>query len=275
MRKTTGTIVCPSCNRLIDVSEPRCPFCNMPQPGLWGYAPALRRVVGGVGDLSRLIITACVVLYVLALLIDIRTVLQPTGILGILAPSRRSLFILGMTGNPVWGLGHWWTVLSAIYLHGGLLHILFNMMWIRNLGPAVEDIYGTSRFFIIFTVAGAVGFLCSNIFSGAPTIGASGSIFGLMAALILHGRRAGRSLMTRQILTMAVLIFLLGFVIPRVNIYAHAGGFAGGWLTAMLLGAGLREREGGREQLLALGLLIGSVLAIVASILTILVLLAR
>ena len=274
MRKTSGSIICPSCHKLIDVNEPRCPYCNAARPGLWGFAPVVRNLIGGVGDLSRLITTACITLYVLSLLMDPKSMLSMNGMLGILSPSRVSLFILGMTGTPVWQEGHWWTVLSAIYLHGGLLHIFFNMMWIRQLGPAVEDIYGSARFYIIFTVAGAVGFIVSNVISGAPTIGASGSIFGLMAALILHGWRAGQSFMTRQMVTLAVFVGLLGFVIPHVNNYAHIGGFLGGLGAAHVLGAGLRDREGGRDQLLALACLIGAALAIVTSAVVILRLLA-
>ena len=54
--------------------------------------------------------------------------------------------------TPVFGYGRWWTVLSAGWLHGGVLHILFNMMWVRQLGPAVADIYGAARMVIIYTI---------------------------------------------------------------------------------------------------------------------------
>ena len=77
--------------------------------------------------------------------------------------------------------GWWWTLLTAMYLHGSLLHIVFNMMWIRNLGPAAAEVYGPGRAFLLFNFAGASGFLVSNLMSGTPTIGASGSIFGLLA----------------------------------------------------------------------------------------------
>ncbi|MEE2629189.1 MAG: rhomboid family intramembrane serine protease, partial [Candidatus Latescibacterota bacterium] len=77
-----------------------------------------------------------------------------------LAPSPDSSFKVGMTGAyPVFGFGRWWTLITAIYLHGSLLHIGFNMMWVRQLGPVVEDLYGPMRLFVIFTVAGFTGFL--------------------------------------------------------------------------------------------------------------------
>ena len=59
--------------------------------------------------------------------------------------------------------GRWWTVLSASWLHGGVLHILFNMLWVRQLGPATAEIYGPGRMVIIYTVAGAVGFTLSSV----------------------------------------------------------------------------------------------------------------
>jgi len=90
-----------------------------------------------------------------------------------------------------WRDGYWWTIFTAIYLHGGLLHILFNVLWIRQLGPAVEEIYGPARLVIIFTVAGAAGFVASNMFNVWFTVGASGSIFGLLGAIIAYARKRG------------------------------------------------------------------------------------
>ena len=53
------------------------------------------------------------------------------------------MFLLGASGGiPVFGYGRWWTMLSASWLHGSLLHIIFNMMWVRDLGPVVADMFG-------------------------------------------------------------------------------------------------------------------------------------
>ena len=65
------------------------------------------------------------------------------------------LYLLGACGgSPVFEFGRWWTVISAGWLHGSLLHIIFNMMWVRDLGPVVADMYGAGRMVIIYTVAG-------------------------------------------------------------------------------------------------------------------------
>jgi rhomboid protease GluP len=187
-------------------------------------------------------------------------VLQPeaifhfSGLFSILSPGQRALYQLGMTGGIAWHEGWWWTVLTAIYLHGSLLHIFFNVMWIRNLGPAVTDVYGPARAFVIFSLAGAAGFLVSDSFTSASSIGASGSIFGLLAALIVYGRKRGHSEMTMQLWQWAGLMFVMGFVMSGVNNWAHAGGFAGGWVTAEAMRFS-EKRESRGVQLLALALL--------------------
>jgi rhomboid protease GluP len=266
MRQRIGSVVCDGCSRLIDVNEPKCPYCDRASPGLWGYGPVLRQLVGDLSDLSRPIIIVCVTLYAIALLIDFPGAMRSFGgnIFGLLSPSGRALYILGMTGGYTWARGFWWTIFSATLLHGGLLHILFNMYWVRNLAPTVQEYYGAGRLVVIFTLSGAIGFVLSNVLSGAPTIGASGSIFGLMAALILHGRRTGQAMMTRQLMMVAGMVFMMGFMLPGVNNWAHGGGFAGGWLVAMAMGAGTK-RESSAVQLVALACVAVTLLSIVAT----------
>ena len=207
MRQGQGSIVCAQCNQLVGINEETCPFCGAWRPGLFGWAPVLRSVIGVRLDLITLIVGAAVTLYALALLLQPEAIMNPSGLLSILSPGGRALYQLGMTGGVAWQLGWWWTLLTAIYLHGGLLHIVFNVMWIRNLGPVAADAYGPARTFVLFNIAGAAGFLASNVMSGAPTIGASGAIFGLLAALIVYG------------------------------------GFAGGWVAAHLMGFSDEHRE--------------------------------
>jgi len=127
-----------------------------------------------------------------------RGAFQMRGVFSLLAPDTASLLRFGASGSiPVFLVGHWWTVLSASWLHGSALHILFNMMWVRQLGPATADAYGPGRMVIIYTVAGAAGFLLSStagfylnwmpvpFLRGANlTVGASASIFGLLGAIL-------------------------------------------------------------------------------------------
>ena len=245
-------MICPRCGKLIGVGEERCPFCGAWRPGLYGFAPAIQRLFGTRLDIIPLIVATCVVLYVVALVIQPEAIFRPSGLFSILSPGSRALYQLGMTGGIAWQQRWWWTLLTAIYLHGGLLHIFFNVMWIRNLGPPVGEVYGPARGFVIFSVSGAIGFLLSNAMSGVASIGASGSIFGLLAALIVYGRRTGSSVLTAQIWQWALIMFVFGFLMPGINNWAHAGGFVSGWAVAEALRSGSERRESPLLQVLAL-----------------------
>ena len=255
MRQAEGSIVCAQCNQLVGVNEETCPFCGAWRPGLFGWAPVLRSVIGTRLDQITLIVGATVTLYVLALLLQPEAIMEGSGFLSILSPGGRALYQLGMTGGVAWELGWWWTLLTAIYLHGGLLHIFFNVMWIRNLGPVASDAYGPARAFVLFNISGAAGFLVSNTMSGAPTIGASGAIFGLLAALIVYGQKRGQSMLTQQLWQWAIILGILGFVMPSVNNWAHGGGFVGGWLAAQFMGFSDEHRESTGVMLASLGLI--------------------
>jgi len=166
------------------------------------------------------------------------------GFLNFLSPSSRALFLFGESGAlPVFAFGRWWTVLTAGWLHAGLLHIFFNMMWIRQLAPPTSEMYGPSRMIIIYTVAGIVGFTASTlagafvpILGGAGfTVGASAPIFGLLGALVYYGRRSGSSVVGDQAKSWAVMLFIFGFFFPGVDNWAHLGGFVGGYAAAKFL----------------------------------------
>ena len=103
--------------------------------------------------------------------------------------------------------------------------------------------------------AGAAGFLVSNLATNAPSIGASGSIFGLLAALIVYGRRSGASVLMAQLYQWAIVMFVMGFLMSGVNNFAHAGGFAGGWVAAEAMAFIDQRRESLGVQILALALL--------------------
>jgi len=241
MRKRSGAVVCPGCGKLVDVNEPVCPYCGRTSPGLFGYGPALQKLVFRF-DLSVAVIGVCVVLYVMSLVIDPRGILRMAGMFDILAPTSAALAVLGMTGGFAMAQGRWWTLLTAVFLHGSLLHLLFNMVITRQYLPHVVDLYGSARAWVIFVVAGVAGFAVSNLAAGVPTIGASGAIFGLLAALIVYGRRTRQHAVTQQLWTSAAVMFVFGFLMPSVNNWAHAGGFAGGFVTAEAVSfAGRRE----------------------------------
>jgi len=259
-----GAIICPNCKKLISASAETCVHCGMKNPNMWGLASVFRKVFGGQVSLVPIITAFCIGLYVVSLLLDLGAILQPRGMLSFLSPSMGSLYKLGMTGSFAIDRGRWWTLITAIYLHGGLLHIFFNVMWIKQLGPPVEDLYGVPRSFLIFTVAGVAGFALSSFAGNNFTIGASGSIFGLLGAIIYYGRKRGGAFgaaLYRQMGQWAIVLFIMGFLFPGIDNFAHAGGFAGGYAAAAVLGFTELKAENRNHQLAALAAIVLTVLA--------------
>jgi rhomboid protease GluP len=273
-RQTSGSVVCSSCGSLVGVRDATCFNCGRRNPGLWGFAPLLKRLGNDLGFVP-LVVWGSAALYVLSLLLSGTAMRMTGGLFGFLAPDSGVLFLLGASGGvPVFGYGRWWTVLSASWLHGSLLHIIFNMMWVRDLGPAVADMYGAGRMVIIYTVAGISGFLLSSFafmflprlpfLSGAGfTVGASASVFGFLGALVYYGRRTGSSLTRSEAIRYALILGFFGFVMRGVDNFAHAGGFAGGYLAARLLDPLKPERID--HIAIAVGCLIATFAAIAAS----------
>ena len=275
-RPRTGSTLCPSCGMLVGVNDAQCLGCGRARPGLFGLTALLR--LSGLDDLFvPIVMWGCGALYLASLAMDPGSI--GGGGLSMMSPGNESLFVLGASGAlPVFGYGRWWTVLSASWLHGSVLHIVFNMMSVRNLGPAVSEFYGGARAVIIYFVAGAAGFLASSfagayltflpdrLQGGSFTVGASAGVFGLLGAVLHYGRRGG-SAQIRELATRWIVINLvLGFSIARIDNWAHLGGLAGGYLMSFWLDPFQPER--GTHSLVAVGCLLVSVAAIVLSVVT-------
>lgn len=274
-RQRSGAIVCPSCGKLVGVNDEACWNCGRRRPGMFGFAGLLRGLGSDMG-FEKLVIGGSIVLFG-ATLVASGGGGMGGGLFGLLAPGPESLFAFGASGAvPVFGYGRWWTVLSAGWLHGGLLHILFNMLWVRQLAPATAQLYGPGRMVILYTISSITGFLLSSamgaLLPGVPilggsslTVGASAPIFGLLGALVHYGRR-GSSAVGSQAWTYAVVLFIFGFVMSRVDNWAHLGGFLGGFLGARWLDPMKPER--GDHLVAAVGCLVATALAVVVSLVT-------
>jgi rhomboid protease GluP len=257
-RKTSGAILCPSCGRLTNAEAPVCLVCGRRNPGMWGFGGLLGTLFRR-WNFTNAVTAACVTLYVISLIFDPLAALRPRGFLEVFSPSADALWTLGAAGAIPWRHGRWWTLITAIYLHGGLLHILFNVLWIRQLGPAVEEVYGPARLVVIFTISGAAGFVFSNSLGVPFTIGASGSIFGLLGAIVAYGRKRGGvygRMVLQQYGQWALILFIMGFFMAGVNNWAHAGGFAGGFLTGLGLSLAEHRDETPLDKLLAAALIV-------------------
>ena len=277
-RRTSGSVVCPSCGSLVGVRDDKCYSCGRSNPGLWGFGPVLRRMGADFG-FGPLVIGACVSLYAVTLLMSGNAIFQASGIMSLLAPTTPVLFLFGASGAiPVFTFGRWWTVLSAGWLHASLLHIFMNMYWVRQMGPAMTDILGPARTVIIYTAGGVAGFALSS-FAGAflpaiPflhgagfTVGASAPVFGLIGALYHYGRTSS-SIAKQMAQSIVIQAVIFGIVMGNSGIdnFAHLGGFAGGYFTSAFLNPQTRER--GDHMIVAAACLAATVLSIAASILT-------
>lgn len=267
-RKTEGSVICASCGVLVGVNDATCYNCGRRNPGLWGFGPALRALGNDLGFVS-IVTGGTVILYVLSL------ILSRQGVQMMLSPSGQILYLLGASGAfPVITEHRWWTLLTAGWLHGGILHIFFNVMWIRQLGPEIANLYGAGRMIIIYTIAGVTGFALSSImgmfsipfFGAVITVGASASIFGFLGALVHYGRRTGRSHVAHAGLQYALFMGVMGFVVRGVDNGAHLGGFIGGYLASMILDPLKPERI---DHLgIAVGCLVVTLIALIWSVIT-------
>ena len=281
-RQTQGSVLCPSCGNLVGVKDPQCFHCGRRNPGMFGFAAGIRALGRDFGFV-KLVIGGSVALYVATLLIDPEGI-QKGGLFSFMSPSTKALFLFGASGQiPVFELGRWWTLLSAGWLHGGILHILFNMSVVRSFAPAAAELYGAGRMVIIYTVSSITGFLFSSVvyeflpwiplgrllgflgLGGAHlTLGASAPIFGLLGALLYYSKRTGSRVIREQMIGYAIGFALFGLVMPGIDNQAHLGGFVGGYLTARFLDPLAPER--GDHLLIAVICLAATALSIVASV---------
>jgi rhomboid protease GluP len=164
-----------------------------------------------------------------------------------LSPDNRSLLLLGATGTIPINLYHrWWSLISANWLHGGILHIFFNMVAFRQLALLVIREYGVFRMVIIYTMGGFIGFLVSYFAGVTLTIGASAAVCALIGASLYYGKSRGGvygHTIYRQVGGWAIALFLFGFIVPGINNWGHGGGIIAGVLLGFLLGYGEKAKE--------------------------------
>ena len=276
-RRTTGSVVCPSCGSLVGVRDERCYDCGRANPGLWGFAPAIRRFGNDFG-FRELVVGACVLLWAATLLMSGGGGISgPGSLFSAFSPSTQVLIVFGASGAfPVFVAGRWWTVLSAGWLHAGLLHVAMNMYWVWQMGPAITELFGSSRTVIIYTAGGIAGFTLSSVagayFPNIPflrpaglTIGASAPVFGLIGALYHYGR-TGSAVVKQMATSIMIQAVIFGLLVQGIDNYAHLGGFAGGYLMSAVLKPMTRER--GDHMVIALVCLVATAASIVWSIIS-------
>ena len=240
------SLLCPNCRRLISGDDTVCPYCGMKNP----TSPWQRLIGRGMNDsaqLLKILIGVNVAMYFLSLFISARSTNLSFNPFFFLSPDNRSLLLLGASGYiPIDRLHRWWSLISANYLHGSIMHIFFNMIALRQLGPLVLHEYGNYRMFIIYTLSGVFGFFVSYLAGVTFTIGASAAVCGLIGAALYFGKNRGGvygHTIYRQIGGWAIGIFMFGFLVPSINNWAHGGGMLAGAALGFLLGYKERSRE--------------------------------
>lgn len=178
--------------------------------------------------------------------------------------SPRVSLYLGANWPPlIHGEGQWWRTLSSVFLHGGLLHIGFNAYALYVLGPMVERLSGGARYFILIVAAGLGGAVASLLWSDAPSVGISGSIFGLVGALLGIIRKFRDELpdqmatsIRRGMIQIALINLGIGLVLPMIDNAAHIGGFVTGFLVASLMQSRLRTSDANAQRAAVAALLL-------------------
>ena len=249
------SILCPNCKKLISATESKCPFCDTARPGSWWKNNPWTRGFWDPNQFVKTLIAVNVGMYIIAILFNPRATGLSLNPLTFLSPSDTSLFLLGATGTvPIDEYHRLWTLISASFLHGGILHIFFNMAALRQLGSVVNREFGVYRMFVIYTVGGIIGFLISYL-AGVPlTIGASASVCGLVGAALYYGKSRGGIYgqnLYRQISIWIIFLFVFGLIVPGINNWGHGGGILAGIIFGYLLGYQEKKRENIIHKILA------------------------
>jgi len=130
-----------------------------------------------------------------------------------------------------------WRLVTAVFLHGGLLHIGFNMWVLMDIGPMVEELYGSARFLFLYVATGVFGYVVSSFF-GNFSIGGSGALLGLIGAMlaVTMGRKSETMRMLRgQIIRWLIYLAVFGLFFHGIDNYAHAGGFIAGFVLGKIM----------------------------------------
>jgi rhomboid protease GluP len=224
--------ICPACGTLVGINATRCHQCGTNlRFSLAAMSKGLSGVFGGRAPMTTGLLIVNVLMFAISWMATAA------------AGGGGGLKILwGMGGVPLYRLGEsfpysifyqhqFFRLVTAQFLHGGLIHIGFNMMVLMDIGPVVEEVYGSARFLFLYLAAGIVGFLFSA-FSGHNSIGASAPILGLIGMLIaVTTKRSGAHMqeLRSRLISWVVSIFVLGFFISGIDNWAHAGGLAAGF----------------------------------------------
>lgn len=228
--------MCPNCRAFITTDDKTCPYC---QTEVGPRAVDRRPSLASTGGLIPQARFTTVVIMLINTGLYIATILYSSGTSGDFSPSGAALVAFGGKYLPAIAAGQWWRFITAGFLHGGILHIGMNMWVLFDLGAQVEEVCGTSRFLSMYLISNITGFVASYlIFPNTLSIGASAAIFGLIGGMIGVGVRDRTSYgqAIRRFFTRWAIYGLVLSLIPGIDIAAHIGGLAGGFIVGYIAG---------------------------------------
>jgi rhomboid protease GluP len=229
--------MCPNCRAFVEPTDRICPYCEME------LHPLQRRVKALTGPLSSLVpdthFTTVILLainfglFVAALLLSNKL----AGGDGSFSIRGGVLVAFGAKYYPdIVDYGQWWRLITAGFLHGGILHILMNSWVLFDLGPQVERVFGTSRYLVIYLVSSVGGFYLSFLMSYSLSVGSSAAIAGLIGAMMAFAKRTNQSVVWSFYMRWVIMIAAIGFLISGIDNWAHLGGLLTGgglgWIAA-------------------------------------------
>jgi rhomboid protease GluP len=237
--------LCPACGTLVGATATKCHQCGANMTFSFAAASkSLGRWMPQTSPVTYALLTICCVMFGLSMIITARTQgfgSPGGGPLGVLTNlggiATQVTYRLGASLPLAYNIGQPWRFLTAIFLHGSILHIVFNMWVLMDIGPMVEELYGSARYLFLFVATGAAGYLLSSLV-GNFSVGASGSLLGLIGALLAAttGRRslAAQSLRS-ALIRWLVYIGVLGLIMRGTDNFAHLGGLAAGYLLGRIM----------------------------------------
>jgi rhomboid protease GluP len=234
----TKTRMCPSCRALIGIDEKVCSLCGVKlRHRASGLSKLLQNLLPNYTPVSYSLLTINFILFLLIFVTERDLSAQDLRRL-LLGSNARALVQWGADVALLVNHGEAWRLFSAIFIHVGIIHLLFNTYALIYIGPILEDVLGKEKFLVLYLTTGVFGFILSNWYYDPriPTAGASGAIFGMIGAAIILSRRwaAGGSFFQQQLIHWAVYGFGYGLLIGANNA-AHLGGFISGMALAYLL----------------------------------------
>ncbi|MFT5729055.1 MAG: rhomboid protease GluP [Desulforhopalus sp.] len=263
------SLLCPNCKKLISGSIDNCPFCGLKNPSSKLKNNAFTRSLGDSDQLTTILIALNAIMFLISVILIPSQIGFNFSPFSFLSPSSQSLFVLGSTGSiPLFQYDRWWTLITANFLHGSALHLVFNMLAVRQLAPLVIEEFGAYRTISIYILGGVGGFAISAFAGVQLTIGASAALCSLIGALLYYGKSRGGvygQAIFSQIGGWALGIAMFGFLVPGINNWGHGGGVVSGILLALLFGYREKRKENISHKIIAMICVVLTAMALVWS----------